>query len=233
MSPTAKRKPKTATTTTKPTTTAANPAVIHAIADQYLDLAVKIKDPEGRPDYVRVVIALDRHAGQLLEEAMNAGALTSYPELAEARKPTLEENPDCYAGFWNHAMHTWSVKIPACVRGGPGSDSIGSVEFAAKCRAVAGVLHAEAKAMDGGEIEQVPALSNAAKRVLRALGRLDPADSATVEQLAEPTTADSVRTIEQAIRELIGALYAERPNGRAGGARLTIRGRRVLSKIAD
>ncbi|MCE9591130.1 MAG: hypothetical protein K8S99_11460 [Planctomycetes bacterium] len=242
MSSTAKRKPKATTPAkTEPARTAPNPAVIHAIADQYLELAVKIKDPERRPDYSRVVIALDRHAGQLLEEAMNAGALTSYPEMAESRRITIEVKPDCHPNFWNNAMHEWSVKIPACVRGGPGMDSIGSVEFAAKCRAVAGVLHAEAKAMDGGDEQQAFSLRRSEQLVLLALADFDISVLASVPEIALKTRALfkaerlpsclSDTTIKPALRRLIELQLAERPDGTKQGVRLTSAGRKLARKI--
>lgn len=88
----------------------------------------------------------------------------------------------------------------------------------------------------GGGAEQVPALTRSDSIVLRALGQFDPAVLASVTAVHDaipPEQRQSDRTIGPAINRLISFGLAERPEGKHQGVRLTIRGRRLLPKIAD
>ncbi|HRR86051.1 MAG TPA: hypothetical protein P5316_13660 [Phycisphaerae bacterium] len=83
---------------------------------------------------------------------------------------------------------------------------------------------------------QDPALKNADRLTLLTLAMFDPSILASVAQIAEgmdPSERLSERTITPAIRRLVELGLAERPEGERQGARLTLRGRRLASKIAD
>jgi hypothetical protein len=72
--------------------------------------------------------------------------------------------------------------------------------------------------------------------VLTTLARFDPSRLVTVEAIGDEMDSAFAlgdRTIGLAIGTLIEHDLAERPNGRNGGARLTMRGRRLAPKIAD
>lgn len=86
------------------------------------------------------------------------------------------------------------------------------------------------------EPRQDPALKNAERMTLLTLAVFDPSILASAAQIAEamdPSERLSERTITPAIRKLVELGLAERPEGERQGARLTLRGRRLASKIAD
>lgn len=91
-------------------------------------------------------------------------------------------------------------------------------------------------APNGDEPRQDPALKNADRLTLLTLAVFDPSILASAAQIAEamdPSERLSERTITPAIRKLVELGLAERPEGERQGARLTLRGRRLASKIAD
>lgn len=88
---------------------------------------------------------------------------------------------------------------------------------------------------EGDETEQAPALKKSERLTLGALATFDPAFLASAENVADAmdrAERRSDRTIRDAIRRLVELDLAERPEGKRQGARLTIRGRRLASKIA-
>jgi hypothetical protein len=86
------------------------------------------------------------------------------------------------------------------------------------------------------EEEQPPALIETQRVTLVALATIDPSRLASIEDVCDAMPgADriSVRTARVAITKLIELDLAERPNGDKQGARLTIKGRRLATKLAD
>ena len=89
---------------------------------------------------------------------------------------------------------------------------------------------------EGDETEQAPALKKSDRLTLQALATFDPAFLSSAENVADAmdrAERRSDRTIRDAIRRLVELDLAERPEGKRQGARLTIRGRRLVPKIAD
>ena len=79
-------------------------------------------------------------------------------------------------------------------------------------------------------------MTDAERLTLRALATFDPADLAKAARVADampPAERLSERTIRPAINKLVTMDLAERPEGDEQGVRLTIRGRRLASKIAQ
>jgi hypothetical protein len=82
--------------------------------------------------------------------------------------------------------------------------------------------------------KQGPALTKPEQLTLCTLADLDPAVLASTADIAEAMDAAerlSERTIKSSVRELIELGLAERPEGPKQGARLTIKGRRLVPKI--
>lgn len=83
---------------------------------------------------------------------------------------------------------------------------------------------------------QPPALTAAERLTLRTLGHFDAhilATAAEIHEAMDPHERLSEPTILAAIRKLATLNLAERPQGKRQGARLTIRGRRLASKVID
>lgn len=83
---------------------------------------------------------------------------------------------------------------------------------------------------------QTPALKKSERQTLCALGMFDASILASASDVAEemePADRLSTRTIHPAIARLVELDLAERPEGDRRGVRLTIKGRRLASKIAD
>ena len=88
---------------------------------------------------------------------------------------------------------------------------------------------------EDNEAQQPPALKKADRLTLISLAKFDPSILASAEEVANrmpPAEQFSVRTIESAINRLVTLGYAERPEGDRHGTRLTLKGRRLASKIA-
>lgn len=86
------------------------------------------------------------------------------------------------------------------------------------------------------EVDQVPALTESERITLCALNTFDAAMLASATRIGEaiePAKRLSDRTITKAIGRLIQLGLAERPQGDRQGARLTLRGRRLVAKVAD
>jgi len=86
------------------------------------------------------------------------------------------------------------------------------------------------------DAELPPSLSENQITILRTMAEFDPArllSTSRIEETISPERRISERTIGDVLRRLIELGYAERPEGERRGARLTIRGRRILRKIAD
>jgi len=84
--------------------------------------------------------------------------------------------------------------------------------------------------------ELPPSLSENQITIMRTMAECDPArllSASRIEEAISPERRISERTIGDVLRRLIELGYAERPEGERRGARLTIRGRRILRKIAD
>lgn len=89
---------------------------------------------------------------------------------------------------------------------------------------------------DDDEATSAPALTKNERLVLVALARFDAAVLASIEDIhdaMDPAERLSLRAIGPAVNKLIANGLAERPEGDRQGARLTIKGRRLASKIAD
>lgn len=89
---------------------------------------------------------------------------------------------------------------------------------------------------DDPDDTQPPALTDAERWTLQALAGFDPADLAKASRVSDAMPLEqhlSERTIRQAIKRLVSLGFAERPEGEKQGARLTMRGRRLATKIAD
>lgn len=83
---------------------------------------------------------------------------------------------------------------------------------------------------------QPPALTKGQRMTLAALAAFDPSRLASTSDVSEAMPAaerQSERTTREAIKKLVTLGLAERPEGEKQGARLTIKGRRLASKIAD
>jgi hypothetical protein len=81
-----------------------------------------------------------------------------------------------------------------------------------------------------------PALSETDRMVLQTMAIFDPSrllSTATIAEAMAPAARLAHRTIGPIVRRLIELELAERPEGDRSGARLTMRGRRLASKIAD
>lgn len=84
--------------------------------------------------------------------------------------------------------------------------------------------------------QQAPALTAGERMTLAALAAFDPSRLATAADVSEAMSAAerrSERTVRLAINKLVKLDLAERPEGAKQGSRLTIRGRRLATKIAD
>ncbi|MCA9278200.1 MAG: hypothetical protein H6815_06025 [Phycisphaeraceae bacterium] len=82
----------------------------------------------------------------------------------------------------------------------------------------------------------VPALTSNQSQVLRTMARFDASCllfTKTIEEEMDQSIRLSERTIGPIVQKLIELHYAERPEGDRKGARLTIDGRKLASKIAD
>lgn len=89
---------------------------------------------------------------------------------------------------------------------------------------------------DGEDEASEPALTASQSRVLAAMAAFDGSRLLTtkaIEEAMDAGTQLSERTIGPTLRELIKYGLAERPQGERRGARLTLRGRRLASKIAN
>ena len=81
-----------------------------------------------------------------------------------------------------------------------------------------------------------PALKVNDTRVIETMARIDASRLLSAEMIADEMHATqrlSDRTIRKIVRRLIGMGLAERPEGTRSGARLTMKGRRLVPKIAD
>ena len=88
----------------------------------------------------------------------------------------------------------------------------------------------------GDDEAPIPAVTVNEQRVLRTMDRFDPSRLLSTAMIAEemaPAARLADRTIGPIVRRLIELGLAERPEGDRNGARLTRRGRRLASKIAD
>ena len=84
--------------------------------------------------------------------------------------------------------------------------------------------------------EAPPALTPNQALVIGTMARFDGSrllSAATIEAKVDPSQPLSDRTIGPIVRRLIELGLAERPEGKRSGARLTTKGRRLASKIAD
>jgi len=83
--------------------------------------------------------------------------------------------------------------------------------------------------------QQVPALTKAERATLAALASFDPSRLASAIEVSEamPGVSYSERSVRKAIKKLVKLNLAERPEGEKQGARLTIKGRLLASKLAD
>ncbi len=82
---------------------------------------------------------------------------------------------------------------------------------------------------------QPPALTSPDQLVLHALAMFDPSVLAVIPKVVEAISAQerlSERTVGDSIRKLIDLGLAERPEGDKRGARLTMGGRRLATKLA-
>lgn len=85
------------------------------------------------------------------------------------------------------------------------------------------------------EDDQPPPLKPVERQVLIALSAFDPSDLVSapkVRDAMDPRERLSERTIRPAIRQLVALGFAEYPYGNKQGARLTMAGRRLASKIS-
>jgi len=83
---------------------------------------------------------------------------------------------------------------------------------------------------------QPPALNECQRLTLTTMASFDPSDLVSARRVADamdPMERLSPRTVTPAIRQLVKLQLAERPHGSRQGARLTIQGRKIASKIAD
>ena len=81
-----------------------------------------------------------------------------------------------------------------------------------------------------------PALTDNDIRVLETMAIFDPSRLVSAQMISdemEPKTALSVRTIGPILQKLTQNRLAERPEGDRSGSRLTLKGRRLVPKIAD
>jgi hypothetical protein len=86
----------------------------------------------------------------------------------------------------------------------------------------------------GNEESPGPALGQNDRRVLKAMARFDPSLLVPMVEIAEASAGRlSPRTVGPTVRRLIELGFAERPEGDRKGARLTTKGRRIASKLAD
>jgi hypothetical protein len=90
---------------------------------------------------------------------------------------------------------------------------------------------------DGETVDQdnPPALTDNEARVLRTMGTFDPSllvGAPTISEAMEPIYRLSERTIRGIVCRFVDIGFAERPGGPRQGSRLTMRGRRMLPKIA-
>lgn len=208
-----------------------------SFADRFRKLPNLVKDPHSRPDVVRVVIAMDDAAGQLLVQAMDAGLLADRDDLRVLRAEALHpDNPHRYASFWGQAMGQSTIGGPHRFRPVAGVDSFGEREYEDMCCAIADALDEEADAIEpkvGEAGEQPPTLTKSQRTVLQALDSFTPEILASAEMIADAMDAAerlSTKTIYKAIDKLVECGLAERPDGERQGARLTLKGRR-LAKI--
>ena len=158
--------------------------------------------------------AMERHADTL---AQLAAVLEDHcPAGVDARRPVLP---------WDEA----DGETPAMAG-----------EAGALADGVAGADDPEPVRGKLAEIEDSPppsvALSRHERLVLQALDTFDPATLASLVQISEATPpADRVseRTVGPAVKKLIDAGLAERPDGDRSGARLMRSGRRLAGKLRD
>ena len=89
---------------------------------------------------------------------------------------------------------------------------------------------------DDDEAQQPPALTEPQRITLCALNDFDPsvlASAVRISEAIDTTRRISEETVRQSVNRLIALELAERPEGGRKGARLTIKGRRLVGKIAD
>jgi len=99
-----------------------------------------------------------------------------------------------------------------------------------------GAMARRAGSVEEDEPGQEPALTKPERLTLCTLASFDPSELASAKQIADAMDLKerlSARTITPAIRKLVDLDLAERPEGERLGGRLTLRGRRLASKIAD
>ncbi len=83
---------------------------------------------------------------------------------------------------------------------------------------------------------QTPALTRSDRLTLCALATFDSsflASSVNVAEAIPPADRISDRTVRESIKKLVGLRLAERPEGDKQGTRLTLRGRRLATKLAE
>lgn len=105
--------------------------------------------------------------------------------------------------------------------------------IAERARAQAAPTHGEA---DADDPPTGPALTVNESRVLQSMAMFDASRLLSANAIRTEMVKRgrlSARTIGPIVRRLIALGLAERPEGRRSGARLTIAGRRLASKIAD
>lgn len=92
-----------------------------------------------------------------------------------------------------------------------------------------------AAADEGEDEQQVPALTKAERATLLALATFDASRLASALEVSEamPGVSYSERSAREAIKKLVALNLAERPEGEKQGARLTIKGRRLASRLDD
>ena len=206
--------------------------------DAIQDLASELRSLRDRRDSPA---EREESAGRLLMAAIDAGAFADRPALVGMIRQRAEQNGvNGWISAWHEAV--WRL------RGKPDGDAS---SFDDDCDMLAGEMEATATVKQAGAREteppiggaaedpepdhQDPALRRTDKQTLAALATFDASELASVITVCEamvPIERLSHKTVGPAIKRLIQFGLAERPEGDRGGARLTLKGRRLAAKIS-
>lgn len=191
-------------------------------------------DPEtGRP------VATERFATEADGERLMA-LDNAVHEHARKIRDTAQPLAEALERLGHDARDVLAIGNTAHMGGG-GPAAVAAIWPEAKVRLQTAAIRLKGPAISMASTEtneQPPALTTSELSTLLALANFDPAQLATVEKIAERmldldrARNYSTRTIGDAVRRLTDMGLAERPEGIRQGARLTMKGRRLVPKIA-